>query len=78
MLETGIAYNRLLPNLVPEIEEREAAIFNGYTWTEWNALPYWERIDGVAFARTHRLIELHKGDAEAQAMERARATPGRS
>lgn len=62
----------MLPGLVPEIEEREASIFNGYTWREWIRLDYGERVDGTAHYRLHRLIALHQSDAEAQAIERER------
>jgi len=49
--------------LVPEIEEREAALFNGYSWRSWAELSYGEKRDGVAHFRLHRLIEMHKQDA---------------
>lgn len=48
---------------MPELEEREAAIFSGYTWKEWRDLPREERIAGIAHYRVHHLIELHTEDA---------------
>lgn len=49
--------------MVPEIEEREAAKFNGYTWRTWQDLPRRERVDNVAYFRLSRLIDLHREDA---------------
>jgi len=65
---------------VPEIEEREAAIFAGYTWRTWHELPREERTDGVAHYRLHRLISLHQDDAVAKDAERRmkRGTKGGS
>jgi hypothetical protein len=59
--------------LVPEIEERDGAIFNGYTWREWTDLPYADRVYGLAHFRVHRLIQLHNNEAEIKHAERTRA-----
>lgn len=67
---TGIQFRRPVAGLVPEVEEREAAIFNGYTWREWRDLPYEERVDSVAHYRIHLLIETHKEDAVSSAIKR--------
>jgi hypothetical protein len=54
---------------VPEIEEREAAIFCGYTWKEWQEFSLldpegrWNRAAGIAHYRLHHLIEQHIDDA---------------
>ena len=69
-LETGITYKRQFGGLVPEIEEREAARYNGYTWKEWRELPREERVDGIAFFRIRRSIELHQQDAQNKEQER--------
>ena len=69
-LDTGITYGRLLPNVVPEVEEREAARFNGYNWKEWQELSRQERVDGVAYFRIRRFIEMHQQDAQDRDMER--------
>lgn len=55
-----------IPGLVPEMEEREAAIFNGYQWRKWRKLPHDERVTGVAHFRLHGLIEHHQQDAVAR------------
>jgi len=55
---------------VPEFEERRAAQFNGYTWRQWLELPYEERVDGIAYLRLEREIELHQEDARASAVRR--------
>lgn len=54
---------------MPEVEEREVALFNGYTWRVWQELPYEERRDGVAHFRLHHLIEMHRQDAAIQDAE---------
>lgn len=65
----------MLPGLVPEIEEREAAIFNGYTWREWiafdltNELERYQRVAGIAHYRIHQIIEMHRNDAESRELE---------
>ena len=41
-LDTGITIRRGFGGLVPEVEEREAARFNGYSWKEWRDLPHEE------------------------------------
>lgn len=70
LLDTGITYRRILPGIVPEVEEREAAKFNGYTWKEWQELPSHERVDGVAYFRIRRQIEMHQQDAQDKESER--------
>ncbi len=67
---TGIAYEPLLPGLVPLYEEREAAVFGHCAWRDWAALPVEERAAAVAHYRLHRLVELHSTDAMNRAMER--------
>lgn len=70
-MRTGILYGSTVRGLVPELEEREAAIFAGYRWREWLDLPRYERVDGVAHFRLHHLIELHGQDAVAEESRRA-------
>ncbi len=55
---------------MPEPEEREAARFNGYTWREWERLTRRERVDGVAYYRLAKLIDMHKDDAVSKEMDR--------
>ena len=69
-LETGISYHRIVPNAVPEVEEREAARFSGYTWRDWLDLPHQERVDGVAYFRLRRAIDMHQQDAQNKERER--------
>ncbi len=68
-MPTGLTFRRT-PGLVPEIEEREAAIFNGYTWRDWLGLPRHERTSGVAHHRLHQLIDLHRQEALQEDMTR--------
>jgi hypothetical protein len=59
-----------MPGLVPEVEEREAALFNGYTWREWGTLDYFDRVDGVAHFRIHHLLALVRSEVEAVEIEK--------
>lgn len=45
--------------MVPEYEEREAALFGLFNWTQWSALLHEERVQGVAHYRLHNLIDGH-------------------
>lgn len=72
LLDPGITYRRIFPGLVPPIEEREAARFNGYTWNDWQRLPRYDRVEGVAYFRARRLIEQHQSDAQELESERQR------
>ena len=69
-LDTGITIRRGFGGLVPEVEEREAARFNGYSWKEWRDLPHEEKVDSVAYMRVKRQIEAHEEDARAKEMKR--------
>jgi len=63
---------------VPEIEEREAARFAGYTWREWVELSHEGRVNGVAHYRVKSLLEAHTQDAVRSDQEaRERANRGR-
>lgn len=60
---------------MPEFEEREAALFCGYTWKEWQEFSLlepegrWNRAAGVAHHRLHQLIEAHKDEAVSSSLE---------
>lgn len=69
-LETGITYRRHLPFLVPEVEERDAARFNGYSWKEWLELPRYDRVDGLAYFRLRRILEMNVEDAQVKDQKR--------
>ena len=55
---------------MPQIEEREACRFSGYTWRDWQGLPYDERVDSVAYFRVKRRIDMHRDDAQNQDVKR--------
>ena len=55
---------------MPQIEEREACRVSGYNWKEWQALPYDERVDGVAYFRVRRRIDMNEGEARDTEMQR--------
>ena len=60
----------MLPGMVPEIEEREAARFVGVPWAAWERLPRVDRADGVGHFRLSRLIDLHQSDAHNSELKR--------
>src|SRR3990167_1624305 len=70
VVKTGITYRPHLPGVVPEIEERDSARFNGYGWREWQLLDYQDRVDGVAYYRLRRHIEMWEEDAVSRETER--------
>ena len=61
---------------MPEIEEREAAIRNGYTWKEWQEFDLldlegrYQRAAGIAFIRVQDLKEHHVNDAMSEDLNR--------
>lgn len=64
----------LAPGLVSEYEERSAALFGLYTWSQWARLPRAERVQAVAHYRLTRLIEAHLSEqATTTARRRAAA-----
>lgn len=69
-MKTGITFNSPIAGLVAQIEEREAAVFCGYTWKEWLNLERIERAAGVAHYRMHQLIERHGDDAVSRESDR--------
>lgn len=50
------------PGLVPEYECREACVYLGYKWSDWEQLHWFDRASAVAHYRTHALIEAHIND----------------
>lgn len=48
---------------MPDYEERQAARFGNYNWSEWCTLTKPERALGVAYYRMQHLIELHVEEA---------------
>jgi len=69
-LNTGISYHPEMPGIVAEIEEREAARFSGYTWSEWKKLPRLDRVDNLAYFRLRRTMDHHQQEAAEQETER--------
>lgn len=74
LIQAGIRF-RSEGGLVPEIEEREAAIFCGYRWSEWLNLPWTERSNSVAHYRLHYMIDAHGESARVEEYERQRRRP---
>lgn len=50
-------------DLVPELEEREAAVYVNASWAEWCAMGWQERAAAIAHYRLHILIDAHIQDA---------------
>ena len=69
-IDTGITYSSVFPELIPEIEEREAARFNGYPWSQWKELVRGEKVSGVAYFRIRRAIDMNRDDAQERYIER--------
>ncbi len=59
-----------MPGFVPEYEEREAARFGLYNWTQWQFLNTDEKASIIAQRRMSNLIRLHQDDAVHIEMER--------
>lgn len=66
---TGIEYETVVQGWVAEFEMRQAAIFAGYTPTEFYNLDWRERVNCVAQYRLDKLIGLHVEDALTAAAE---------
>lgn len=66
-VQTGILITAPLAGLVSELDEREAARFGHYTWTEWQKIPHQIRVRGIAHHMMQTLIEAHVQDASEQA-----------
>ncbi len=64
-----------MPGFVPEYEEREAARFGLYNWTQWHFLDTKEKAAIVAQRRLSNLISLHQNDAVHIEMERRQKRP---
>ncbi len=62
----------MIPKTVSEFEEREAARFNGYNWSQWIELPRSERLNAVAYVRVSELVDRHRADAQRRASENAK------
>lgn len=46
-------------DLVPEYDEREAAIYSLIPWNQWDKMSYGDRVGVVAHYRVHQQIEAH-------------------
>lgn len=69
-VDTGIVYGRIWPDVVPEFEAREAAVYCHYTPEQFGRMDYRERAKCIAQYRLRMLIDNHIQDAAAEAAER--------
>ena len=87
-LEVGITTDRVIPGVVSEFEERQAARFANLSWPEYNErwpldthVGRWERAATIAFYRVDSLVAAHIAqardqDAKSQAAARRRTSGG--
>lgn len=61
-VDAGIAIESVL-DFVPEYEQREAAVYCQFNWTDWSELDSRERAACIAHYRIHLAIEAHVSDA---------------
>lgn len=67
---TGILIGTQFAGTIPAYEEREAARFGLFNWTEWRLLNTDDKAMAVAHYRVHSMITLHQQDAVNDEMER--------
>ncbi len=67
---TGILIGSQFAGTISAYEEREAARFGFYNWTEWRLLNKDEKAMAVAHYRINGMISLHQQDAVNDEMER--------
>jgi len=67
----------LIRGTVSEFEERAAADFNRYNWTEWCALSKYDRTAGVAYMRVRLMIDAHTDAAQRRHQEMMSNRPRR-
>ena len=66
----GLTVTPLVPGLVAEFEEREAARFAQLPWDDYLGLPRGERVLAVAHYRVKRDFDIHLNDAVARERRR--------
>ncbi len=69
-VETGITFGTVAPEIVPEFEAREAAVYCHYNPREFEGLPIDEQARAVAQYRLHNIVENHVQDAMSAEAER--------
>ncbi len=69
-MSTGILIGSQFAGTIPAYEEREAARFGLYNWTEWRLLNNDDKAMAVAHYRINGMISLHQQDAVNNEMER--------
>lgn len=63
-------------NIVPEYEEREAAVFTHTNWSQWLKLSWYDRAASIAQYRTHHLIEAVVNDEASYQANKRQPKPG--
>ena len=69
-VKTGILIGTQFAGTISAYEEREAARFGFYNWTEWRLLSNDDKAMAVAHYRVNGLIALHQQDAVSDEIER--------
>lgn len=60
---SGLQVHPIVPYLVPEFDEREAAAAAHIPWDRWDDMARDQRVGVVAWNRSRRLLEIHASDA---------------
>ena len=69
-ISAGISLRSLGKGTVPVFEEQDVRIENKMSLTEWEELPYMERVIIVAISRTKRAMSNLQGEAEMKESKR--------
>ena len=69
-ISAGIGLRSLGKGIIPVFEEQDVRIENKMNLTEWDALPYMERVIIIAVSRTKRAISNLQAEAELKESKR--------
>ena len=69
-ISAGIGLRSLGKGMIPVFEEQDVRIENKMNLTEWDELPYMERVIIIAVSRTKRAVSNLQAEAEIRNSER--------
>ena len=69
-ISAGIGLRSLGKGMIPVFEEQDVRIENKMNLTEWDELPYMERVIIIAVSRTKRAVSNLQAEAELRNSER--------
>ena len=73
-VSAGIGLRSLGKGMIPVFEEHDVRIDNKMSLTEWDKLPYMERVILVAMTRTRRAMSNLQSEAEIRNADRKRGS----